>query len=95
MELTSYIPLLISLFFILGWTLGILISSEFQILSNIYTVIWWWLGLIVLIMDGSSFWYLLLIMPLVLILSLFTTLAFGPLVGFFLTGVPVIFFYFM
>ena len=95
MELLSYTPLLISLFFILGWTLGILINSEFRILSNIYSVIWWWIGLIVLIMEGSSFWYLLLIMPLVLILSLLTTLAFVPLVGFFLTGLPVVVFYFI
>lgn len=89
----EYIPIIISLFFIIGWTVGVLTVKTFQILPNIYTVIWWWISFALLYVGDQSFWHLFWIMPLVALGSVFG-ISSGPLLGFFIAGIPVIFFLF-
>ena len=90
----EYIPIIISLFFIIGWTVGVLTVKTFQILPNIYTVIWWWISFALLYLGDQSFWHLFWIMPLIAIASVFGVISSGPLLGFFIGGLPIIFYLF-
>jgi hypothetical protein len=86
----EFIPVLIGLFFMLGWTLGILTRQEFATIPNRNIVIWWWLSFAVIFVTEASFWNLLWLMPTIALLNVFTAISIRGFFGFLVGGIPTL-----
>ena len=85
----EFIPLIIGLFFIVGWTIGVMTQQQFATVPNRNVVLWWWIAITTLFLDGLSFWHLVWMMPLTLLINTFAVIAFGGVLGFLVGGIPV------
>lgn len=85
----EFIPLIIGLFFIVGWTIGVMTQQQFATVPNRNVVLWWWIATVTLFLDGLSFWHLVWMMPLTLLINTFAVIAFGGVLGLLIGGIPV------
>jgi hypothetical protein len=86
----EFIPVLIGLFLMFGWTFGILTRQEFATIPNRNIVIWWWLSFAVIFVADDSFWNLLWLMPTTALLNVFTAISIRGFFGFLVGGIPTL-----
>ena len=86
----EFIPVLIGLFLMFGWTFGILTRQEFATIPNRNIVIWWWLSFAVIFVADDSFWNLLWLMPTTALLNVFTAIRIRGFFGFLVGGIPTL-----
>ena len=85
----EFIPLIIGLFFTIGWTIGVMTQQQYATVPNRNIVLWWWISIATVFLDGLSYWHLLWLMPLSLLINGFAAIAFGGVLGLLIGGIPV------
>jgi hypothetical protein len=85
----EFIPFAIGLFFIIGWTVGILSQQQFATIPNRNIVIWWWVALTTLFLDGMSYWHLMWMLPSIALINVFAAISIRGFFGLIIGGLPV------
>ena len=85
----EFIPVVVSLFFIIGWSIALATQQAFATVLNRNIVVWWWAAFFVALLTDISFWNLVWVMPATAILNLIAGLSVGGIYGFLLGGIPV------
>ena len=86
----EFIPILLGLFFMIGWSIGVLTRQEFATIPNRNIVIWWWLSFFIILVTENSFWHLVWLMPVTAFLNVFTAVSVRGILGFILGGIPTL-----
>ena len=86
----EFIPILLGLFFMIGWSIGVFTTQELATIPARNTVIWWWLSFFIILGTDNSFWHLAWLMPVTALLNVFTAVSFRGILGFILGGIPTL-----